>query len=70
MGFWSDLRGPSHFSAQFMAMLEEIGVIHIQDRPIAFDDAMMKTAFILPDWVIYAIVFASLLYSAIVMKII
>ena len=70
MGFWSDLKGPSHLSAQFMALLEEIGIVHIQDRPVAFEDAMNKTSFILPDWMIYAIVLASLLYSAMIMKII
>ena len=50
-----------------VSLLEDAGLVKIANAGWTFEQAMLGPSFILPDEVIWAIVFASIAYSAIVM---
>ena len=54
-------------AAQIVSLLEDAGVVRIANGGWTFEQAMLGPSFILPDEVIWAFVFFSIIYSAMVM---
>ena len=52
---------------QLVSLMEDAGLVNIANGGWTFDQAMFGPSFILPDGVIWALVFASIGYSAMVM---
>ena len=52
---------------QLVSLMEDAGIVRIADAGWTFEQAMFGPSFILPDEVIWAIVFASIAYSALLL---
>jgi len=52
---------------QIVSLLEDAGLVNIANGGWTFEQAMFGISFILPDNVIWAIVFASIAYSAMIL---
>lgn len=53
--------------AQFVSLLEDAGLVKIVNGGWTFEQAMLGPSFIIPDELLWAIVLASIAYSAWVM---
>lgn len=56
------------FAMQVTSLLEDAGLVKIANGGWTFEQAMFGPSFILPDEVIWAIVLASIAYSAMVLN--
>lgn len=57
------------WEVQVMSLLEDFGLVKIMNGPNSFETAMTRHGFVLPDWMINAIIVGTVAYWAVDQKI-